>query len=74
MVEERKTHFSNLQLTLLELYDSDVSNEDLQNIHHLIGRYFAEQLSDMATQIWDENAWTEQTMLDWLNDPKQCKV
>lgn len=26
MVEERNTHFSNLQLTLLELYDSDCKN------------------------------------------------
>lgn len=68
MVEEHKTQFSNLQLTLLELYDKEVNDEDLQNIHHLIGRYFTERLSDKATQVWEEKGWTEQTMLDWLNE------
>jgi hypothetical protein len=71
MVNEQKTYFSNLQLTLLELYDKEVSDIDLQNIHHLIGRYFAGRLSDMATQVWEEKGWTEQTMLNWLNDPNQ---
>lgn len=71
MVEEHKTQFSNLQLTLLELYDKEVSDEDLKNIHHLIGQYFAERLSDMATKIWEEKGWTSETMEEWLNDPKQ---
>lgn len=71
MVEEHKTQFSNLQLTLLELYDKEVNDEDLKNIHHLIGHYFAERLSDVATKVWEEKGWTEQTMLDWLNDPNQ---
>ncbi len=71
MVEENRTQFTNLQLTLLELYDKEVSEGDLRNIHDLIGKYFAERLSDMATQIWEEKGWTAETMEEWLNDPNQ---
>jgi hypothetical protein len=71
MVDIRKNQFSNLQLTLLELYDREISENDLQNIHHLIGKYFAERLSDAATQAWEKNNWTEETMQAWLNEPTQ---
>lgn len=71
MVDIKKRQFSNLQLTLLELYDKEVSEDDLRNIHHLIGKYFAERLTENATRIWDEQKWTEETMYNWLNDPNQ---
>ena len=42
---------SNLQLTLLQLYASDIGEEDLKAIQRLIARYFAEK----ATMLVDED-------------------
>lgn len=71
MVDVKKRQFSNLQLTLLELYDKEVSEDDLRNIHDLIGKYFAERLTENATRVWNEQKWSEETMYNWLNDPNQ---
>ena len=67
----KHTQFSNLQLTLLELYARDVKEEDLQNINHLIGQYFMDKLSQEASAIASQKGWNEQSYHDMLNDPNQ---
>ncbi len=65
------TTFTNLQQELLLLYARQVSEEDLQNIKHLIGDYFAKRMTMMADVAWRENNWTQQDMEDILDEPNQ---
>ncbi|MCF0058423.1 hypothetical protein [Dyadobacter sp. CY356] len=66
-----KTPFTNIQQELLQLYTREVSEEDLKNIKELIGKYFAQRLTNLADDAWDNNGWTQQDMEDILNDPNQ---
>lgn len=66
-----KTPLTNLQEELLQLYAKEVSDEDLNNIKELIGKYFAQRLTKLADDAWDNNGWTQQDMEDILNDPNQ---
>ena len=66
------THqLTNLQLELLKLFAQQVSEDDLQNIRTLIGQYFAQRLTGLADQAWEQQGWTAQTMHDWLNEENQ---
>jgi hypothetical protein len=56
-------HLSNLQLTLLKLYATDVSEEDLKAIQRLIARYFAEKATSEADKDYLENGYTAEAFL-----------
>lgn len=62
---------TNLQRELLKLFAQQVSEADLQNIRTLIGQYFAQRLTGLADQAWEQQGWTAQTMHDWLNEENQ---
>ena len=66
-----KTTFTNLQQELLQLYARQVSEEDLLNIKHLIGAYFAKRLTTLADASWEANDWTQQDLDDILNESDQ---
>lgn len=55
--------FSNLQLELLKLYSSDVSESDLKQIKLFLARYFAEKAMDEADRIWQEKNYTAEKIL-----------
>ncbi|MBH8557699.1 hypothetical protein [Hymenobacter negativus] len=62
---------TNLQQEILKLYAQQVSATDLLNIRALIGEYFAQRLTKLADQAWEQQGWSEQTMHDWLNEENQ---
>lgn len=62
---------TNLQQEILKLYAQQVSETDLLNIRALIGQYFAQRLTKLADQAWEQQGWTTQTMHDWLNEANQ---
>lgn len=62
---------TNLQQEILKLYAQQVSETDLLNIRILIGQYFAQRLTKLADQAWEQQGWTAQTMHDWLNEENQ---
>lgn len=59
---------SNLQLELLKLYSSNISEEDLLHIKHYLARYFALKAIGEADKVWDEKGYTNDTMDQWLNE------
>lgn len=59
---------SNLQLELLKLYSSDISEADLLHIKHYLARYFAFKAIGDADKVWDEKGYTDETMDQWLNE------
>ncbi|QJD78705.1 hypothetical protein [Spirosoma rhododendri] len=57
---------SNLQMSLLKLYASQVSDEDLLAINQRIVDYFAEKASQAADAVWDERGYSDELMTQWL--------
>jgi hypothetical protein len=72
---ELKTPLSNLQIELLQLYNQNVSEDDLIAIKRILAQYFAERAADAMDVLWDENGWSNETMDSWLKgegkSPKQ---
>jgi hypothetical protein len=66
-----KVPLTNLQLALLELYSHEVSEQDLIEIKHLIGLYFAKRLTSIADEAWMKYDWSDENMDAILNDDKQ---
>jgi hypothetical protein len=54
--------FSNMQLELLNLFNRDISEEDLKAIKRLITKYLAEKLSLLADKVWEDKGLTNQDM------------
>ena len=65
--------FSNVQLELLRIYSTDVSDEVLLQLREVLSRFFAEKASDEMDKLWEERNWSDDTMRDWLNTPKPKK-
>jgi hypothetical protein len=57
---------SNLQMSLLKLYTSQVSDEDLLAINQRIVDYFAEKATHAADAVWDEKGYSDDLMQQWL--------
>lgn len=62
---------SNVQLELLKLYSTDLSEDDLKELKSLLARFYAEKSIKLANQIWDEKGLTNEDMDRLLNDPAQ---
>lgn len=56
---------SNLQLELLKVFSSQVTDEDLFQIRLMLGRYFARKATEAMDLVWQEKGLTEQDMIDW---------
>ncbi len=58
--------FSNIQMELLQLYKSDVSESDLFVIKKMIADYFAAKAINMADDIWDKQKWDDKKINELL--------
>lgn len=47
------------QLELLKIMSRPLSEEDLREIKSLIVQYFANKLTRLADEVWDNNQWDE---------------
>ena len=63
-----KEQLGNLQLELLKLYSTDVSDEDLEKVKALLATYFAEKVISDADAQWDENNFSNDDMDKWLEN------
>lgn len=45
-----------------------VSVEELADLRHLIGLYYAEKAADLVDVQWEGNGWTAETMYAWLRE------
>jgi hypothetical protein len=66
--KELTSQLTDLQREFLILFNRQVSEDDLQNIRVLIGKYFAQRLTGLVDQAWQRQGWTAQTMCNWLNE------
>lgn len=68
MTAEQKRPLSNLQLELLRLYSTDVSDSQLLEIKQMLADYFSQQIDEEMTALWDKNRWDEGTIETWKNE------
>lgn len=59
---------TNMQLELLKVFRYSLPDSQLLEIRDLLARYFAEKASDEMDRLWDENGWTNEIVMVWLNE------
>ena len=60
---------SNVQMELLKLYSTNLSDEDLKELKVILAQFYAEKSIKLADAIWEERGLTDEDMDKWLNEP-----
>lgn len=67
-MDELKTPLSNVQIELLKLYSTDLSDEELAELKELLSTFYAKKAIRRADQVWDSKKLSDVVMEEWLND------
>jgi hypothetical protein len=59
---------SNLQLELLKLYSTNLSQNELVELKRVLANYFARKAIKEADRIWEEKGLSNEEMKKWLNE------
>jgi hypothetical protein len=62
---------SNVQLELLKIYSTDITDEEVLEVKRLLAQHFAKKTIDAAEKVWHEKGLTNDIMDEWLNDENQ---
>lgn len=65
---EATAPMSNLQLELLKIYATNVSDEDLLAIKRMLAKFFIEKAIQHADEIWEERGYTDELMEEWQQE------
>ncbi len=65
---EAAAPMSNLQLELLKIYATNVSDEDLLAIKRMLAKFFMEKAIQRADKIWEERGYTNEQMQNWQQE------
>jgi hypothetical protein len=64
---ELKLPLNNVQLELLKLFTTDLSDRDLEELKGILSRFYSDKAISKANEIWDERGLTDADMEAWLN-------
>jgi len=67
-MENLQPPLSNVQLELLKLYATDLSEEDMVELKDMLADFYAKKSIQLANQVWDEKGLTNEDMDTWLNE------
>ncbi len=59
---------TNLQLEILELYSTDLTEDDLNELKVMLAQFYARRAIQEADRIWDERHLTHDDMETWLHE------
>lgn len=59
---------SNVQIELLKLFATDLSEEDLQELREQLVQFYARKSVQKANEAWQEKGLTQGDMDKWLNE------
>jgi hypothetical protein len=62
------TPLSNIQLELLKLYATGVSDDTLLELKELMSQFLMQKLREEAGKVWIEKGYTESDLSNWLNN------
>ncbi|OQW91802.1 MAG: hypothetical protein BWK79_16085 [Beggiatoa sp. IS2] len=63
------TPLTNLQMEILELYNTSLNQQDLNELKLLLAHFYANKAIQQADKIWDEQQFSPTEMENWLNEP-----
>jgi hypothetical protein len=58
---------SNVQVELMKLFSTNLSEEELIELKDLLASFYADKATSKANAIWDEKELTNADMDKWLN-------
>jgi hypothetical protein len=59
---------SKLQLELLKLYATGISDQQLEKVKKLLADFFAEMIDVEMNEVWEKQGWNEQTIEQWKTE------
>ena len=62
---------SNVQLELLKLYSTNLSEKDILELKDVLARFYAEKSIELADNVWQQKDYTAEDMNSILNDDGQ---
>lgn len=61
-----KQPLSNVQLELIKLYSTNLTETEMQELKDVLAKFYAEKSIEGANKVWDEKGLTDQDMDSWL--------
>lgn len=61
------TPLTSLQLELLKLYSTELTEEELREVKRELARHFAHKATESADRIWDQRGLSDEEMSRWLH-------
>ncbi|QHV99173.1 hypothetical protein [Spirosoma endbachense] len=68
MLTNLKPPLSNVQMELLKLYSTGVSDETLLELKKVMAKFFLEKLRNQADQVWEEKGYTDDSFISLNTD------
>ena len=65
---ELKLPLTNVQLELMKLYSTNLSDKDFEDLKNLFVKFYADKAILMADEIWDKKGLTDADMEAWLTE------
>lgn len=65
---ELKLPLTNVQMELMKLYSTNLSQKDLEELKNVLAGYYADKAISQANTLWDERNLTYADMEAWLNE------
>jgi len=65
---ELKLPLNNIQVELLKLYSTNLSDKDLEDLKNVLAEFYSDKVISQANEIWDERGLTDADMEAWLNE------
>ncbi len=62
-----KLPLTNIQIELIKLYSTDLSETDLDELKGMLSKFYGEKAILKTNQIWDDKGLTDADMEGWLN-------
>jgi predicted metal-binding transcription factor (methanogenesis marker protein 9) len=62
---------SNIQLELLKVFASNISDDEVLEIKDMLAQYFAKKSIEAANKAWVEKGLSNDIMDEWLNEENQ---
>lgn len=62
------TILTNLQMEILELYNTHLNEQDLNELKLLLAHFYANKAIQQADKIWDERQLSPTNMEQWLSE------
>lgn len=59
---------SNIQLELLKLYATGISDKHLEELKDVMAGFFVKKARAKADQIWDKKGYSDETVQTWLDE------